>query len=142
MRAIDRAAWGIVLFALLLFVLGHVLPGGWESDFFSRLAAKRRTRSEPQWLSAVRLPVRLPVPERYIKATRAAVARRMAEPDWAHLSRDRRREILLEIFVLSAVDTEYWAMPETRQRQVAEAYVQAFLDFPAGDQRALPLGTP
>jgi hypothetical protein len=150
MKATDRAAWAVVLGALLLFALALTLPSGWKSDFFSRYAAKRLDRAEPDERSAVRLPVRFPVPERYIRATRAQVAKRMAEPDWAGLTLDARREILLEIFLLSGVDAAYWSLPEARQRQVAEAYWQAFLKKgteagganASGGQHALPFGNP
>ena len=98
----------------------------------------------------MRQPVRFPVPERYIRATRPQVAKRMAEPDWAGLSLAARREILLEIFLLSGVDAAYWSMPEARQRQVVEAYLQALLKKEteaggtnaSGGQRILPVGNP
>jgi len=150
MKATDRAAWAVVLGALLLFALALALPSGWKTDFFSRYAAKHRENAGPEETSAVRQPVRFPAPERYLRATRPLVARRMAEPDWAGLSLEARREILLEIFLLSGVDAAYWSMPEARQRQVVEAYLQAFLPHaPEGGganapdgQRVLPFGNP
>jgi len=150
MKATDRAAWAVVLGALLLFALALALPSGWKTDFFSRYAAKHREDAGPEEMSAVRQPVRFPVPERYIRATRAQVARRMAEPDWAGLTIAARREILLEIFLLSGVDAAYWSLPEARQRQVIEAYLQAFLKMEteagganaSGGLHVLPFGNP
>ena len=150
MKATDRAAWAVVLGALLLFALALALPSGWKTDFFSRYAAKRRENVRSEETSAVRQPVRFPVPERYIRATRPQVAKRMAEPDWAGLTLEARREILLEIFLLSGVDAAYWSMPEARQRQVVEAYLQALLKKEteaggtnaSGGQRVLPSGNP
>jgi hypothetical protein len=148
----DRAAWAIVAAAVLLFALSHVLPREAKPDFFTRLAAQHRERSRLEGGPEIRKPAGLPVPQRYIEATRAAVAARMAAADWPGLPRERHREILLEILILSGADAEFWSMPEARQRQVAEAYVRDFLDGTGADvgkkedasggQRASPFGNP
>lgn len=132
MKPVDRAGWSIVAVTILLFLLAYFLPPGGGMEFFPRLAERRQEWLRPAGRSAMRGPVRLPVPQRYIEATRAEVERRMAAPDWKGLAGDRKRQILLEILILSAADAEYWTMPESRQRRVSDAYVRAFLGAPAG----------
>ena len=87
----------------------------------------RLHRARPTGLPYFRGSARLPIPQRYIEATRTLVRQRMDQSDWPGLSLEKKREVLLEILYLSGIDTEYWLMPEPRQRRVADAYVRAFL---------------
>lgn len=129
MKRPPWVAWGLVALALGLCWLGFWLPPGDGPVMLSRFFHRRqelleRGRSGP----SVRAPVVLPVPERYVVRTREQVARRMAAPDWKTLNRDEQARELLEVLLLSGVDAEYWTMSPDRQRQVADAYVRAFLD--------------
>jgi len=127
MNSVNRTVGGIVVAAVLLLFLAYVLPPQGEMAFFSTLASHRQGQLGQRGVPFFRGPARLPVPQRYIEGTRAEVRRRMAASDWGTLSLEKKREALLEILVLFGVDTEYWLMPEARQRQVADAYVRAFL---------------
>lgn len=123
---VNRIAWGIAIGALVLFFLARFQPPA-EMEFFNQLANQKGRSGGAVGLPYFRGPTRLPIPERYIEATRALVRERMAQEDWGGLSLEKRREALLEILFLSGIDTEYWIMPEARQRKVSEAYVRAFL---------------
>lgn len=131
MKGINRAVGGIVVVALVLLGLQYFLPPQGEMRFFTALAKYHRGRLLQGGLPYFRGSARLPVPQRYIEATRAEVGARMAASDWSGLSLEKKREALLEILFLSGIDTEYWLMPEARQREVADAYAQAFLLRPA-----------
>jgi len=130
MSGSNRAVGGIVVIALVLFGLLYLLPPQGEMPFFSNLARHRQLRLRQEGLPYFRGSARLPLPQRYIEATRTLVRQRMAAPDWPGLAVEKKREALLEILFLSGIDTEYWLMPEARQREVADAYVRAFLIGP------------
>lgn len=121
-------ASGFVALAILLFTLGLLLPLGGNPPFLGKFIEHRLELLRRMGGPEVRAPAEIPIPRRYIERTRAEVEAMMATPDWAGLSREAKRQRLLAVLLVSGIDAEYWAMPEARQRRVAEAYVRAFLD--------------
>ena len=51
----------------------------------------------------------------------------MAAPDWRDLPYEQKEFRLMELFVLRVADAEYQSLSEARQRQVAGAFLRAFL---------------
>jgi hypothetical protein len=117
-----------VVLAGVLCYLGVVLPHGGNPLFLGKFLEAHLARLRHGGGPEVREKAVLPLPQRYVERTRAEVRRRMAAADWDRFSRDEKTRVLLEVLLVSGIDAEYWTLPPQRQRQVADAYVGAFLD--------------
>jgi len=122
--------WGVVALLILMLVLLRLFGKPVALNFSGHKPAIGSVGPRT-W--EMRGKAEVPIPKRYIEAARKNVAVLMAEPDWQALSLDAKRDRLAELLVLRTVDAEYWALPEPRQRRVAEAFIQAFLGESAGD---------
>jgi hypothetical protein len=120
-------AWAIVIVSALLLVLAFLVPKTSYLNFRDHPAAEHVLVKNPRGGPEMRAKAAIPVPRRYIETARAEVQRLMAEPGWKALQLEQKQARLMEIFILRAIDAEYWTMPEARQRRMSEAFLQAFL---------------
>lgn len=122
--------WGIVVALVLLYPLSRLLPK--QSYLMFSGNKPLGLSAPPPKASEVRGKAELPVPRRYIEVARQEVTRLMAEPGWQALSLEEKQSRLMQVFYQRALDNEYWAMPEARQRRMSAAFLQAFLGDPPG----------
>ena len=82
----------------------------------------------PDRIPEVRGKALVPIPLRYIEAARPEARKLMAMPEWQSASPDERHDRLMALLTLQVADADYWTMSEKHQRQVGEAFIQAFLN--------------
>ena len=82
----------------------------------------------PDRIPEVRGKALVPIPLRYIEAARPEARKLMAMPEWQSASPDERHDRLMSLLTLQVADADYWTMSEKHQRQVGEAFIQAFLN--------------
>gem|GEM_PF-2244459 len=120
--------WGFVGALILLVPASQLLP----VPEYLRFSGKGQLHGHkaPAKIPEVRGKALVPIPLRYVETARPEVERLMETPAWQAANPDEKHDRLMEILVMRAADADYWSMSEKHQRQVGEAFIQAFLNGP------------